>query len=290
MQPTNMHISQLLYEHDCLIVPGLGAFVASRVPATIDRKRGIMLPPRKEIVFNKNISHNDGLLVAYIAELHHVSTDIANSMIATWVAEINMQLQQKHSAQIDGIGILKLMGANVMLVQDKSNNYLADSYGFSQQAISIVSTKTIISDQFVHNIRNVAASVAVLVGLLMISPETHDTKIVGEYTQAGVVANLFSTTNTQVTTESETTERQRIATPTEVYHIIVASFPNEYEADAYIKTMHNKGIDGLEKIASDKRIRISAGEFADYNVAIRNNRTFRNISGFENAWILKEKK
>lgn len=301
MQTTNMHISQLLYQHDCLIIPQLGAFVASRVPATIDRKRGVMFPPRKEIVFNKNLQHNDGVLVAYVSSQCGVSLDEANNMVSDYVATLQNQLSQVGSAHIEGIGTLKKIGSNVMLLQDKSANFLTDSYGFAQQAISVSTSGTSIPTIILHNTRRVAASIAVLTGLLMISPETRDVSIDKTYSQANVVAGLFSMSAEQPTQDATEqiaveeapvveAEETAIVEPTDRYYIIVGSFPTEREADSYIATMKSQGIDGLEKLKSGKRTRVSAGQFADHDTAVRNNRTFRSIAGFENAWVLKERK
>lgn len=294
MQATNIHISDLLYEHDCLIIPNLGAFVASRVAATIDTKRGIMLPPRKEIVFNRNLQHNDGMLVSYVARQHGISLDEANLMVSEYAELLNKQLRQTGTAHIDGIGVLKTMGNGVMLLQDKNSSFLAESYGLSQQMINITSSGSSLSAAMFGNVRKVAASVAVLIGLLMIAPETRDTSVQGQYAQASVVANLFSNASVNNETENSSVVIDEIektqVLPADVYYIIVASFPTEREADIYITTMKNQGIDGLEKIISGKRVRVSAGEFADHDTAVRNNGTFRSIAGFENAWVLKDKK
>ena len=295
-----MHISQLLYQHDCLIIPQLGAFVASRVPASIDRKRGIIFPPRKEIVFNKNLQHNDGVLVAYVANECGVSLDEANNMVADYVSALQTQLTQIGVAHIEGVGTLKQIGNSLMLLQDKSANFLPDSYGFAQQAISVAPSSVNMSTSILRNTRRVAASVAMLIGLLMISPETIDMSVDKTYSQASLVAGLFTTLPEQQTVASETNEAkavvepivaaEKVETQTDKYYIIVASFPNEREANNYIANMERQGINGLEKIPSGTRIRVSAGEFADYDTAIRNNKTFRSIAGFENAWVLKERK
>ena len=55
------HIEFLLHEHNCVIIPDLGGFV---VNTTNSQRDGIALfyPPSCELVFNRELTYNDGLL------------------------------------------------------------------------------------------------------------------------------------------------------------------------------------------------------------------------------------
>ena len=59
----DLHIRNLLHEHDCVILPSFGGFVANYHSAKIDPIINLIHPPKKHIVFNKNLQNNDGLLV-----------------------------------------------------------------------------------------------------------------------------------------------------------------------------------------------------------------------------------
>ena len=67
------HISYLLHEHDCVILPSFGGFVANYHSAKIDPVIDLMHPPKKHIVFNKTLQNNDGLLVNEVASYEGVS-------------------------------------------------------------------------------------------------------------------------------------------------------------------------------------------------------------------------
>ncbi len=60
-------IRELLFGHDCVIVPGFGGFIGNYTPARIDKRTGTFYPPVKQISFNRNLNHNDGLLVGKIS-------------------------------------------------------------------------------------------------------------------------------------------------------------------------------------------------------------------------------
>src|SRR5512136_2737677 len=62
------YIKELLLLHDCVILPGLGGFVANYRSAEINEKLKIISPPSKSILFNRNLSHNDGLLIVHISK------------------------------------------------------------------------------------------------------------------------------------------------------------------------------------------------------------------------------
>jgi len=52
----NKSIRELLLRHSCVVIPGFGGFVASIAEAQLDLKKGIITPPRKAILFNKNLN------------------------------------------------------------------------------------------------------------------------------------------------------------------------------------------------------------------------------------------
>lgn len=335
---TTERIAELLYEHDCLIVPGLGAFVSSRRPAVIDKKRGLLFPPCKEIVFNKSLCHNDGVLVGYVAEAYGVSIDEANGMVVSFVEEVKRQLKARGSVALEGVGVLRMFGTEVSFVADSDVNYLVESYGLSAQPICVKPSANVVKMRNYAYLKHVAASVAVLVGLMMVAPETRDASVENGYSQANIAAEAFnvpivstvvssramgdvavnaensvevldnaagvdagsamgvsagSGSNIAEDASSEgnmVSEVSREDEKDEKFYIIVGSFRTEREADTYISSMVARGVSGLDKLPSNGRYRVSAGCFETHAEAVRNNKSFRNISGFENAWVLRDKK
>ena len=61
-------IGDLLLRHSCVVLPGLGGFVARVEPAMLLRDKGSILPPSKAILFNRQLLTNDGLLIAAFAK------------------------------------------------------------------------------------------------------------------------------------------------------------------------------------------------------------------------------
>ena len=77
------HIFNLLQEHDCVIVPNFGAFVARNISAKISSDGSKIFPPNKEITFNKSLVKNDGLLINRISSSENISYEVADDTIAS---------------------------------------------------------------------------------------------------------------------------------------------------------------------------------------------------------------
>lgn len=125
-------ISQLLYLHDCVVVPDLGGFVANYKPATIQPIKNTLQPPSKAISFNKNLNKNDGLLANHIVQTEQIDYDSSCRKIEDYVATINRDLKLKKKVLIDDVGTLFLDPENRIQFDPKNSvNYLLDSYGLT---------------------------------------------------------------------------------------------------------------------------------------------------------------
>lgn len=126
------HISELLFEHDCVIVPDFGGFVCNYAPARIDPVKHLFEPPGKRIIFNKGLTRNDGLLAHYISGKLKMSYPEALDSIAKEVKHYKEEIQKDKRLTLDNIGLLYTdEKGNLLFQQDNKQNYLADSFGLS---------------------------------------------------------------------------------------------------------------------------------------------------------------
>ncbi len=157
------YISELLYQYDCVIVPGLGGFVANYKSATIQPIQNTFSPPSKSISFNKNLNANDGLLANLIAQKEGFSFDEALKKIEENVVVINKNLKQKNAVLLNGIGSLFLDAENRLQFEpENSANYLLESFGlpvYQKQPIKRITIEEKITKEFVdRTVPHVAAS------------------------------------------------------------------------------------------------------------------------------------
>lgn len=102
------HIESLLLENDCVIVPGLGGFVASYVSARLEEEEGIFLPPHRQVGFNPLLQINDGLLVQSYMLAYDVNFPVATAIINEAVNVVKAELQNKGEMEIGSVGRLRL--------------------------------------------------------------------------------------------------------------------------------------------------------------------------------------
>ena len=124
------YISQLLYEHDCVIIPGLGGFVCNYKPADIHPIHHTIAPPSKAVSFNRNLKSNDGLLVNYIANAAQLPFDKATDVVNHWVNTSNLLLKKNEEIVISKVGrLFNDVESNLQFAPDESVNYLKASFG-----------------------------------------------------------------------------------------------------------------------------------------------------------------
>ncbi len=124
------YIRELLFGHDCVIVPGFGGFIGNYTPARIDKSSGTFYPPVKQISFNRNLNHNDGLLAGRISGSAGITYGDARNMIEEFVAGIRRKLEKGEKVVFDNIGtFVNNQEGNVQFEPDRTSNYHLDSYG-----------------------------------------------------------------------------------------------------------------------------------------------------------------
>lgn len=128
----NKSIRELLLRHSCLVIPGFGGFVASIDEAQINLKKGIIIPPRKAILFNKNLINNDGLLVHHLAAANHLTYNEASDQLAEIVEKWIQELHFGHQILIEQVGAFYFdHEQNIQFEQDRFFNLLLSSFGLT---------------------------------------------------------------------------------------------------------------------------------------------------------------
>ncbi|MBK6527421.1 MAG: SPOR domain-containing protein [Crocinitomicaceae bacterium] len=142
------HISNLLKHHNCVIVPEFGGFIANYESAWINRQRALIFPPYKQILFNGNLTQNDGLLANELVIKTAVSYSEALAKISVQVKDWRKKLEEGHRIELEEIGFLFLQNNQVVFEQNREVNLLLQAYGLKQVsfvdfAIKEVQEKTV---------------------------------------------------------------------------------------------------------------------------------------------------
>lgn len=125
-------ISELLFEHDCVIVADFGGFIASRKPATFNSALHMFAPPSKVIAFNSFLKQNDGLLADHISRKNGISYAEASAVISEYVRQSLRHLEEGRRLKLENIGtIYRDSDRNLQFLPDTNANYLISSFGLS---------------------------------------------------------------------------------------------------------------------------------------------------------------
>ena len=134
------HIEKLLLEHDCVIVPGFGGFIANTMPAHYNDAEGMFLSPYRAITFNQNLTDNDGLLVQAYMQTFDAAYPEALCQLEKDVEKLCLQLDIHGEVQLNDIGLLKKDLANrICLLPQETGIQTPQFYGLSAIGISTVS-------------------------------------------------------------------------------------------------------------------------------------------------------
>jgi hypothetical protein len=153
-------IGDLLLQHNCVIIPSFGGFVAQRMSAKIDPIKGVMIPPRKSVLFNKQLINNDGLLIAALSQANLISYTDASHEVQAHILEWEAKLQMGGRITIDRVGNLFYdQERNLCFEQDRFYNLLLESFGLS--AVHFVSAADAQAKESHQTILNVVKAVEI---------------------------------------------------------------------------------------------------------------------------------
>lgn len=172
------HIEYLMSRHDCVVVPGWGAFIANYMPARYDSERAVLEHPRRSVGFNAEVTHNDGLLAQSIMRREDMGFDEAMRFIADSVAAYRQQLSADNEVSMGRLGYFRRNDGRYIEFVPFSHAYSNDVY-FGLADLDVKSVAALESDTaagspsvigadrnpFMRRAVRIAASVAVLIGL-----------------------------------------------------------------------------------------------------------------------------
>jgi hypothetical protein len=146
---TSHYISELLFVHDCVIVPSFGGFVCSYAPAKVHPAQHVFTPPSKQVFFNKHLQNNDGLLVNAIAAAVPCSFEEALKDVRAFVAAIQQEVGQGRKVELPHLGTLSVdPEGNISFESTPDVNFLIESFGLSSfQSMPILREGVVAAEQ-----------------------------------------------------------------------------------------------------------------------------------------------
>ncbi len=305
------HISDLLYQYDCVIVPNLGGFVANNISAQLNENTGIFTPPGREIGFNKSLAHNDGLLINYISKCEKLSYEEVQDRLLKHINILKYQMTKGETLQFSNIGTLRADSqGNPYFTPDKNNAFATDSFGLSTFHFNTLEQDREQNDRSrqlvrrtlqLKSVRQIAASITLILGLTFISPPIENTPDFSSFSdmipqmetpiQPASIIETNDVIEEAIQSNNTNEETNALVNGTLVinenkYFIIGGSFKYAKPAHDFIKKLNKRGIQSAEILFSEKgRYRVSLEAFTSKEDATLALNKYRRVNGYSSAWL-----
>jgi cell division septation protein DedD len=317
------HLSGLLAEQDCVIVPGFGGFITNYIPAGINPVTHVFTPPSRQVAFNARLCNNDGILANHLVR----SLDITYAEAVAAIEKLSVEwvniLNKSEKVIIQGIGLIfSDKENNLQFIPESNINLLDDAFGltsFSSLPIQKLGTLQKSSEKrirtnAVSSARKLPSSLKWAVVLLPLAALSfwsafNTNKVTNLYHNVASVipapAESSSTktatpfavnipaaeNNAEVIVPETVKEAEVIATPEAVkvennYFIIAGAFGVKENADKLVESLKAKGYDA--SIAGQNRnglFRVSIEGFSEMEIALQKTEEMRK-GDFPGAWLL----
>ena len=118
-------ISELLYKHDEVILPGLGRFFTKYVPAKFIPEEGKVLAPSKTIAFDSMRKEGNTPLIGFLAGKHDMEVGQVSAYLEHFVGELAHLVESGKKVELERVGVFsKDASGSLVFEPDRSVNYL----------------------------------------------------------------------------------------------------------------------------------------------------------------------
>lgn len=305
-----------------MILPGVGAFLAHKVPAMYLTKEQVFMPPRRELGFNPNVVVDDALLLSEYVSAENTTYENAEKRLSRDVASLRRVLSSKGVCCFGELGTFHMdINGAISFVPKENAIDDPENYGFEPLSLPLLSQckeRTIVIKQRELS-RYIAIAAAVILAFFFVTPISDNayeknmqasiaqitakapamvekTNDIEEYMISPitdtVTENIYTSSENSVQ-EAETVkeavveevakEVEEVIAPQKTYSIIVASSPNAKNAELAIKELSRKMKADYTVVVGGGRHRISIGDFDNINEANETLAVIKNT--FHDAWV-----
>ena len=270
------YITPLLYRHQCVVVPGFGAFLTHNISAVFSPKTHTFYPPSKAISFNEQIKIGDGLLATYVASCQGVSYDEAMKFVAQSVSEWETALAQGSSLDLAELGHISVSkNGKIQFESYKTTNYLSAAFGLSAVQSDPLAAKAADLPVMAQSIEApekpvvsmrpwmqyaAVGMIAIATSLGVYQNNTYRQNLAWAQKEAGIAlereiheATFFYQNPTTLPALSLTAEVSKDAeSPARVYHVVAGAFKMEENAAKKLDQLRAQGYEDAAIIGQNR--------------------------------------
>jgi CCDC81-like HU domain protein/sporulation related protein len=320
------YISELIYLYDCVIIPGLGGFITNYKASQIDYSKSIIQPPTKEILFNHNLKHNDGLLINYIPDRTNQSFIQVSEIVETFVKDVLFDLTQGKKVEFENVGSFYYdRKSNIIFEPTYVSNYLSEAYGFA--AIDLPSslqqrgenTQTIYMDTSNRRkiiIRAAVISVPIILAISMLPFKSkifkdhnlsfstlnpienvveqesisNEETVVDTVKMDEAISDMTKPENALFYSEENEDKKEVLKRATGTYFLIAGSFKDTNNAAILRDQLREEGYNNSDIIESNNQMfRVTFDVYEDKFIALQELTKIRKEKNDQSVWLYTKK-
>jgi nucleoid DNA-binding protein/cell division septation protein DedD len=318
------YIKNLLYNHEKVIIHGLGALQTVYKAAEINSSQRTINPPSKKLVFDVNSANSDGLLEKSIAAQNKITKKAAEMMVSEQVQQFMQKLNSGETILLENIGYFSKENEIIRFECAQEANYLTDSFGLSKvefkPAEFKLSGKNTDHEQVTKKRRSYTYVIMFLILVVLVGggigtylyypdlvktfkkftqkepakaqplENTNAQKNLNDTTKQSDLAQVVDSNTNKKAALSLNTMKNAPTAPEKIsYYIIAGSFKTYDRATILSKQLKKEGFTP-EVIQFDREIfRVSLGEFKDKPEALKELDKIKSRKGEGAVWLLTKK-
>ncbi|SFL56311.1 hypothetical protein [Proteiniphilum acetatigenes] len=315
------HIEFLLHDHNCVIIPDFGGFVVNTIPPQRDGIAAFHAPVC-ELVFNRDLTHNDGLLAQSYMKNDSMTFESAMQKVEQDVQMLKRRLREQYRVDMGKLGSFD-MHDDKRFVYTPGAFVRPALFGLTQATLkpliqmqpAVPVRKSENRQKWVRNTAITAASVAAVALLMFILPVS-DTTIVRQSARmlsetgwlqpkASQPLNRIAMTDELVVNETEKAEEysttsngmnipamdaveQNVPDDLPRYYIVMGVYKGVESAQKTTELLLDEGFHQTGWLERPDRIDVYAASFTDEAAAkVYLKEVHKKFPGHNDAWILK---
>ena len=167
------NITRLIAQHNCVILPGVGAFLAHQVPAFYNAEDGVFMPPHRALGFNPQVTVDDALLMSEYMNSCNGSCEDATTILAKDTSRLKSQLSSTGTVRFGELGTFT-MNIKGEISFEPNENGVDDPYNFCFEPLAIPLLNDIDKKDIVIKRRNlsryISVAAAIIISFFVLSP------------------------------------------------------------------------------------------------------------------------
>lgn len=310
------HIEILLLSNDCVVVPGLGAFLTHYVPARYDDIDGSFIPPMRTVGFNQRIQESDMLLAQSYVEAFDISYPEAVRRVEDDVEALRGCLEENGQYLMHGIGTLSLNAdGNVEFEPTEAGIITPSLYGLGSFQMERLDAEENSEEHHNVNWRTIAsvgryvaaAAIAVVAFLFIPSPSNDVFHQPARISQSSVIPSVLpshiniAAKTTKLSATPKTVAPKEVVKPEvkrveakvveqpKPFTIVLASRITRSNGAEMVEQLLKEGMSGVRLHVGAANVKVVDGAFATRQEAVDSLNKLVQDKRFADSWVMEIK-